>query len=78
MLVRYLYHRHSSMDQRGERLGQLIVTPEVVASKINKMKENKSPGVDGISPKILKETVEKLVPHLHMCLSCHCRKELYL
>ena len=40
----------------GERLGQLVVTPEVVASKINNMKENKSPGIDGISPKILKET----------------------
>ncbi len=26
-----------------EQLGQLIVTPEVVASKINNMKENKSP-----------------------------------
>ena len=37
----------------GERLGQLVVTPEVVASKINNMKENKSPGIDGISPKIL-------------------------
>ena len=24
------------------------------------MKENKSPGVDGISPKILKETVEQI------------------
>ena len=43
-----------------ERLGQLIVTPEVVASKINNMKENKSPGVDGLSPKILKETVEQI------------------
>ena len=38
----------------GERLGQLVVTPEVVASKINSMRENKSPGVDGISPTILK------------------------
>ena len=44
----------------GERLGQLIVTPEVVASKIKNMKENKSPGVDGLSPKILKETVEQI------------------
>ena len=44
----------------GERLGQLVATPEVVASKINNMKENKSPGVDGISPKILKETVEQI------------------
>ena len=41
----------------GERLGQIVVTPEVVASKINNMKENKSPGVDRISPDILKETV---------------------
>ena len=44
----------------GWRLGQLIVTPEVVASKTNNMKENKSPGVDGLSPKILKETVEQI------------------
>ena len=28
----------------GERLGQLVLTPEVVANKINNMKENKSPG----------------------------------
>ena len=41
-------------------MGQLIVTPEVIASKINNMKENKSPGVDGLSPKILKETVEEI------------------
>ena len=39
----------------GERLGQLIVTPEVVVSKSYNMKENKSPGVDGISRKILKK-----------------------
>ncbi len=32
-----------------EKLGQLILTPEVVASKINIMKENKSPGIDGLS-----------------------------
>ena len=38
----------------GEMLGQLVVSPEVVASKINNMKEKKSPGVDGISPNILK------------------------
>ena len=31
-----------------------------LASKINNMKENKSPGVDGLSPKILKETVEQI------------------
>ena len=41
-----------------EKLGQLVVTPEVVASKINNMKENKSPGVD--------------VSHLHTCLNTIC------
>ncbi len=51
----------------GERLGQLVVTPEVVASKINNMKETKSPGVDGISPKILKEIVEQIsMPLAHV------------
>ena len=51
----------------GERLGQLVVTPEVVVSKINNMKENMSPGVDGISPKILKETVEQIsAPLAHL------------
>ena len=50
-----------------ERFGQLVVTPEVVASKINNMKEKKSQGVDGISPKILKETVEQIsTPLAHM------------
>ena len=44
----------------GDRLGQLVVTSEVVASKINNMIEYKSPGVDGMSPKILKEIVEQI------------------
>ena len=32
----------------GEMLGRLVVTPEVVVSKINNVKENESPGVDQI------------------------------
>ena len=44
---------------KSEYLGQLIVTPEMIANKIKKMKDNKSPGVDGISPKLLKEIVEQ-------------------
>ena len=47
-------------ESEEERLGQLVVTPEVVATKINNLKENKSPGVDGMSLKILKETVEQI------------------
>ena len=44
------------MDQRG-KVGAVSCNPR---SKINNMKENKSPGVDGISPKLLKETVEQI------------------
>ena len=44
----------------GERLGQSFVLPEVVAINFSNMNENKLPGVDGISPKILKETVEQI------------------
>ena len=44
----------------GKGWDLVVIKPEVVASKINNMKENKSPGVDGISHKILKETVEQI------------------
>ena len=45
---------------KSEHLGQLFVTPEMIAKKIKKMKDNKSPGVDWISPKLLKEIVEQI------------------
>ena len=32
----------------------------MIAQKIKKMKDNKSPGVDGIPPKLLKEIVEQI------------------
>ena len=44
----------------SEHFGQLFVTPEMIAKKIKKMKDNKSPGVDGIPPKLLKEIVEQI------------------
>ena len=37
----------------NQHLGQLFVTPEMIAKKIKKMKDNKSPVVDGIPPKLL-------------------------
>ena len=43
-----------------EYLGQLIVTPTMVDMKIRDMKDNKSPGVDGIPPKLLLEIVEQI------------------
>ena len=45
---------------KSEHLGQLYVTPVMIANKIKKMKDNKSPGVDGIPPKLLKEIVEQI------------------
>ena len=45
---------------KSEHLGQLFVTPEMIAQQIKKMKDNKSPGVDGIPPKLLKEIVEQI------------------
>ena len=47
-------------EAKSEYLGQLIVTPEMVAKKIKVMKDNKSLGVDGIPPKLLMETVQQI------------------
>ena len=41
-------------------LVQVIVITEMTAKKIKAMKVNKPPGVDGISPKLLMETVEQI------------------
>ena len=41
-----------------------FATPEMIAQKIKKLKDNKLPGVDGIPPKLLKEIVEQIsTPH---------------
>ena len=45
---------------KSDYLGPLVVTPELVAKKIKATKDNKSPGVDGIPPKLLMETVEQI------------------
>ena len=51
-------------EAKSDYLGQLIIIPEMVAKKIKEMKDTKSPGVDGIPPKLLMETVEQIsIPH---------------
>ena len=45
---------------KSDYLGQVIVTPEMIAKKIMAVKDNKSPGVDEIPPKPLMETVEQI------------------
>ena len=42
---------------KSDYLGQLIVTPEMVAKKIKAMKDNKSPGVDEIVQLVIKRRV---------------------
>ena len=54
---------------KSEHLGQLFVTHEKIAKKIKKMKDNKSPGVDGIPPKLLKEIVEQFSTPLAKCFN---------
>ena len=45
---------------KSDHLWQLFVTPEKETKKIKKMKDNKSHGVYGIPPKLLKEIVEQI------------------
>ena len=45
------------MHKPSFKLLRLFATPEMIAKKSKKMKDNKSPGVDGIPPKLLKEIV---------------------
>ena len=44
-------------EATSDYIGLLIVTPEMVAKKIKAMKNNKSPGMGGIPPVLLMETV---------------------
>ena len=46
--------------RKSDYLGQVIVTPKMIAEKIRDMKDNKSPGVDGIPPKLLLEIVKQI------------------
>ena len=47
-------------EAKLDYLGQIIIIPEFVTKKIKATKDNKSPGVDGIPPKLLMEAVEQI------------------
>ena len=47
-------------EAKLDYLGQLIVNPEMVANKIKAMNDNKSPGVEGIPPALVTETVKQI------------------
>ena len=60
----------------SEHFGQLFVTPEMIANKIKKIKDNKSPGVDGIPPKLLKEIVEQISTPLAKLVNLSLEEEI--
>ena len=64
-------------DNKSEHLGQLFVTPEMIAKKIKKMKDNKSPGVDRIPPKLLKEIVEQISTPLAKVFNLSLQEGIY-
>ena len=43
-----------------ECLTNMLITPAMIVTKIKKLTNNKSPGIDGITPKSLKETAEEI------------------
>jgi len=43
-----------------QEMTDIAVTQGMLKSKINKLKEDKSPGDDGITPKFLKNVVDEL------------------
>ena len=60
----------------SEHLGQLFVTPEMIAKKIKEMKDNKSPGVNGIPPKLLKEIIERISTPLAKLFNLSLEEEI--
>ena len=47
-------------EAKSDYLGQLIVTLEMEAKKIKATKDNESPGMDGIPPRLIMETVKQI------------------
>ena len=65
------------LDAKSDYLELLIVNPEIVAKKIKAMKDNKSPGVDGIPPKLLMETVDQVDISLASVYNLSLNRELF-
>ena len=49
--------RFSGGEERSLR--NIIITPDIVKLQISKLKQDKAPGDDGITPKFLKEVAMK-------------------
>ena len=49
-----------SKRYEGDPMANINITPEMVLKKLRKLKVHKSAGPDGLRPRILKETAEKI------------------
>ena len=49
-------------DERSSR--DIVITPDMVKLKTGKLKQNKAPDDDGITPKFLKEVVDEIAEPL--------------
>ena len=56
---------------KSEHLGQLFVTPEMIAKKIKKMRIKNHLELMGYHQNCLRKLLSKLVHHLQNCLTCH-------
>jgi len=54
--------RFSGGEERSLR--NIIITPDIVKLQISKLKQDKAPGDDGITPKFLKEVADEIVEPL--------------
>ena len=48
------------MERRMRSISEISINEEIVRKKLNKLKEDKTKGPDGIHPKVLKECAEQL------------------
>ena len=64
-------------EDESNNVGQLFVTPEMISKQIKMMKENKSPGVDGIPLELLKKIVNEISIPLANFLFYHLKRELF-
>ena len=57
-----------------ECLTNMLITPAMIVTKIKKLKDSKSPGIDGITPKLFKEIAEEISVPLAIMFNLYLRK----
>ena len=68
----YVENVKDSKIPESEQINDILINEEIVKSKLLKLKENKAPGPDGVSPKVLKRCADSLA----LLLAAFFRKSL--